>query len=55
MPTDKLKNIFIADDELLERLDDYRFESWINSRSEAIRLLIDEGLKKYEKSKKKKK
>ena len=53
MPTDKPKIIFIADDELLERLDDFRFENRINSRSEAIRRLIDEGLKKYEKPKKK--
>ena len=48
MPTDKPKIIFIADDELLERLDDYRFESRINSRSEAIRLLIDEDQKEKE-------
>ena len=48
MPTEKPKIIFVADDDLLERLDDFRFENRINSRSEAIRRLIDEALKKYE-------
>lgn len=49
MPTEKPKIIFVADDDLLERLDDFRFENRINSRSEAIRRLINEALKKYEK------
>ena len=49
MPTEKPKIIFVADNELIERLDDFRFENRINSRSEAIRRLIDEALKKYEK------
>jgi metal-responsive CopG/Arc/MetJ family transcriptional regulator len=49
MPTEKPKIIFVADPELLERLDDFRFENRINTRSEAIRRLIDEALKKYEK------
>lgn len=49
MPTEKPKIIFVADNELVERLDDFRFENRINSRSEAIRRLIDEALKKYEK------
>jgi metal-responsive CopG/Arc/MetJ family transcriptional regulator len=49
MPTEKPKIIFVADDNLLERLDDFRFENRINSRSEAIRRLIKEALKKYEK------
>jgi len=48
MPTDKPKIIFVADNELLERLDDFRFENRINTRSEAIRRLLDEALKKYE-------
>ncbi len=52
MPTEKPKIIFVADDDLLERLDDFRFENRINSRSEAIRRLINEALKKYEKKKK---
>ena len=49
MPTEKPKIIFVADIELLERLDDYRFENRISSRSEAIRRLLEESLKKYEK------
>ena len=49
MPTDKPKIIFVADNELLDRLDDFRFDNRINSRSEAIRRLIDEALRKYEK------
>ena len=52
MPTEKPKIIFVADDDLLKRLDDFRFENRINSRSEAIRRLIDEALKKYEKKNK---
>ena len=36
MPTDKPKIIFVADKDLLERLDDFRFQNRINSRSEAI-------------------
>jgi metal-responsive CopG/Arc/MetJ family transcriptional regulator len=49
MPTEKPKIIFVADDKLLERLDDFRFDNRINTRSEAIRRLLDEALKKYEK------
>ena len=49
MPTEKPKIIFVADADLMKRLDDYRFENRINSRSEAIRRLINEALKKYEK------
>jgi len=52
MPTDKPKIIFVADKDLLERLDDFRFENRINSRSEAIRRLLEEALKKYEKAQK---
>jgi len=46
MPTEKPKIIFVAERELLNRIDDYRFEHRINSRSEAIRKLIEEALKK---------
>ena len=53
MPTEKPKIIFVAENELLERLDDFRFENRINTRSEAIRRLLDEALKKYEKKAKK--
>ena len=37
---------------LIERVDDYRYENRIPSRSEAIRRLLNEALKKYEKPKK---
>jgi metal-responsive CopG/Arc/MetJ family transcriptional regulator len=53
MPTEKPKIIFVADNKLLERLDDFRFENRINTRSEAIRRLLDEALKQYEKKDKK--
>ena len=49
MPTDKPKVLITMDNDLLERVDDFRFENRINSRSEAIRRLIKESLKKYEK------
>lgn len=52
MPTEKPKIIFVADKDLLERLDDFRFENRINTRSEAIRRLLEEALIKYEKPKK---
>jgi len=45
MPTEKPIINFVVDDELLKRIDDFRFENRINSRSEAIRRLIEEGLK----------
>ena len=40
---------FAVDDKLMKRLDDFRFDNRINTRSEAIRRLLDEALKKYEK------
>ena len=52
MPTEKPKIIFVADNDLLERLDDFRFENRINTRSEAIRRLLNEALKKYKKKEK---
>ena len=39
---------FQIDDELAERLDDYRFQNRKNTRSDAIRELLDEALKKFE-------
>jgi metal-responsive CopG/Arc/MetJ family transcriptional regulator len=53
MPTESPKIIFVANEDLIKRLDDYRFENRVNSRSEAIRLLLEEALKKYEKKPKK--
>jgi len=52
MATDKLRILITIDEDTLERIDDYRYENRIPTRSEAIRRLLDESLKKYEKSKK---
>lgn len=51
MPTEKPKIILVMENELLTRIDDFRFENRINSRSDAIRRLIEEGLKVTETSK----
>jgi metal-responsive CopG/Arc/MetJ family transcriptional regulator len=53
MPTEKPKILFVAEKELVERIDDYRFENRIHSRSEAIRRLLLEALKKHKKTAKK--
>ena len=53
MPTKKPKILLTLDDDILERIDDFRFENRINSRSEAVRRLIEDALKKYQKSPKK--
>lgn len=49
MPTEKNIINFAVEEDLLKRLDDYRFENRINTRSEAIRRLLEEALKKYKK------
>jgi len=49
MPTKKDILNFAVDSNLMKRLDDFRFENRINTRSETIRRLLDEALKKYEK------
>jgi len=43
---------FAVDKDLMARLDDFRFENRIKTMSEAIRRLLDESLKKYEKQSK---
>jgi len=53
MPTEKLKVLLKLEDKLIERVDDYRYENRIPTRSEAIRRLLEEGLSKYEKKAKK--
>jgi len=53
MPTDKPKILMTLEEDLLTRIDDYRFENRINSRSEAIRRLIEEGLKASDPAKQK--
>lgn len=55
MPTEKPKIIFVMEEDLLKQIDDFRFGNRINSRSEAIRRLIEEGLKASDPSKQKSK
>ena len=52
MPTKKPILTFVADEGLLKRISDFRFENRIETKSEAIRILVEEGLKKREKTKK---
>jgi len=44
MTTDKPKFIFTIDDELLKKVDDYRFKNRFTSRAAAIRRLLEIGL-----------
>jgi metal-responsive CopG/Arc/MetJ family transcriptional regulator len=53
MPTKQKILNFAIDSDLMRRLDDFRFDNRINTLSEAIRRLLDEALKKYEKKPKK--
>ena len=53
MPTEKPILTFAADKKLLERINDFRFENRIETRSEAIRTLVEKGLEGYEKKQKK--
>jgi len=41
MPSAKLKLLFIVDEDLINRIDDFRYKKRIPSRPEAIRQLID--------------
>ena len=45
MTTTKPKILITLDDDLLRRIEDFRYESRIPSRSEAIRHLIENGLR----------
>lgn len=44
MPTDKPFLSFVVEEELLKKIDDYRFKKRFASRAEAIRALIRAGL-----------
>jgi len=55
MPTEKPKLLFVANEELIEKIEDFRYENRIPSRSEAIRILVEAGLKAKPKPSKKKK
>ena len=54
MPSDKPKILFVMENELLKRIDDFRFDNRINSRSEAVRRLIESGLESSKPKAKKK-
>ena len=49
MPSKLPVMTFILDEDLKRRLDDFRFSQRIDTKSDAIRRLLDEALKKYEK------
>jgi hypothetical protein len=51
MPTEKPILTFVVDPELLERINDFRFKNRIETKSEAIRILIEKGLESSEKKK----
>ena len=53
MPTEKPILTFAVDEKLLERINDFRFDNRIETKSEAIRKLVEKGLKEYEKKTKK--
>jgi len=53
MATDKPRILLTFDKELLERIDDFRYGNRIPTRTKAVRRLIEEALKKYEKKAKK--
>ena len=53
MPTEKPRYTVIVDDELLKRIDDFRFENRYPSRSAATLELIRLGLEQVEKGQEK--
>ena len=53
MPTEKPRFTVIVDDELLKRIDDFRFENRYPSRSAATLELIRLGLEQLEKEQEK--
>ena len=53
MPTEKPKILMVLDNDLLEKIEDFRYNNRIPTRSEAIRRLLEEGLKKYQNKSKK--
>ncbi len=53
MATDKPRVLLTLDEDLLERIDDFRYENRIPARSEAMRRLLELALKQYAEEKKK--
>jgi len=54
MATKKPIVTMVFDEELLERVDDYRYGNRIPTRTEAIRQILEKGLKEIKKEKNKK-
>jgi len=54
MPTEKPRYTITVDEELMQRIDDFRFENRYPSRSAATLVLIRLGLEALEKQQKKK-
>lgn len=54
MTTKKPKLLFVIPQELLDRIDDFRYNAHIPSRSEAVRRLIESGLESSKPKAKKK-
>ena len=52
MPTEKPILTFAVDEELLEQINDFRFDNRIETRSDAIRRLVEKGLEVFEDQKK---
>lgn len=51
MPTNKPRYTIIVDDDLLDRIEDFRYNERFPSRSEATLVLIEAGLKYFEEGK----
>ena len=46
--SENTKILVVIDKDLLKEVEDFRYDNRIPSRSEAIRRLLEEALKKYE-------
>ena len=53
MPTEKPTITFVGYEHLIKRINDYRFQERMESKSEAIRRLLEDALQRYEKQAKK--
>jgi len=51
MPSKKPQILFVMNEDLYNRIEDFRFDNRINTRSEAVRTLVESGLKVSETSK----
>jgi metal-responsive CopG/Arc/MetJ family transcriptional regulator len=51
MPSEKPKLLLVIDEELLQRVDDYRFSNHLSSRAGAVRQLLVKALNSESKKK----